>query len=74
MERGKEELVYWEEFLANKTGYSTKVKDLSVSKYKQILWDKVEDMLEITSYNIAKIKQYLLYESERMIITTSSRK
>ncbi|MDF2770289.1 MAG: hypothetical protein K0S91_3127 [Nitrososphaeraceae archaeon] len=31
-------------------------------------------MLEITSYNIAKIKQDLLYESERMIITTNSRK
>ena len=29
---GKGELVYWYECLANKRGYSTKVKDLSVKK------------------------------------------
>ena len=71
----KGELVYWYESLSNKSGYSTKIKDLSVKKYKQILWDKIEDMLEIAGYNIAKIKQDLLYESESdMIITSSSRK
>jgi hypothetical protein len=43
----KGELVYWYESLANKRGYSTKIKDLSVKKYKQILWDKIQDMLEI---------------------------
>jgi DNA polymerase elongation subunit (family B) len=71
----KGELVYWYESSANKRGYSTKIKDLSVKKYKQILWDKIEDMLEITNYNVAKIKQDLLYESESgMIITSNSRK
>jgi hypothetical protein len=30
----KGELVYWYESLANKRGYSTKIKDLSVRKYK----------------------------------------
>jgi DNA polymerase elongation subunit (family B) len=70
---GKEELVYWYESLSNKRGYSTKVKDLSVRKYKQILWDKIEDMVEIAGYNTAKIKQDLLYESGRdMIITSNS--
>jgi hypothetical protein len=34
----KGDLVYWYESLSNKRGYSTKVKDLSVRKYKQILW------------------------------------
>jgi DNA polymerase elongation subunit (family B) len=70
----KRELVYWYESLANKTGYSTKVKDLSVTKYKQILWDKIEDILEIADYNVAEIKQDLLYESNSMIITNNSRK
>jgi hypothetical protein len=71
----KGELVYWYESLANKRGYSTKIKDLSIKKYKQILWDKVKDMLEVADYNITKIKQDLLYESEScMIITSNSRK
>jgi hypothetical protein len=72
---GKGELVYWYETLANKRGYSTKVKDLSVRKYKEILWDKIEDTLEIADYNITKIKQDLLYENESsMIITNGSTK
>jgi len=72
---GKGELVYWYESLSNKRGYSTKIKDLSVKKYKQILWDKIENMLEVVGFNDAKIKQDLLYESEsNMIITSNSRK
>jgi hypothetical protein len=72
---GKGELVYWYESLANKRGYSTKIKDLSVRKYKHILWDKIEDILEIAGYNIAKMKQDLLYESgSSMIITSKNRK
>jgi hypothetical protein len=70
---GKGELVYWYESLANKRGYSTKIKDLSVKKYKQILWDKIEDMLEIDGYNVAKIKQGLLYDSESSMIITRNR-
>src|SRR5919108_3901533 len=74
LDAGKGELVYWYESLANKRGYSTKVKDLSVKKYKQILWDKIEDILEIAGYNIVKVKQDLLYENESTIITSNSRK
>src|ERR671922_2137547 len=48
----KGELVYWYESLANKRGYSTKIKDLSVRNYKQIFWDKIEDMIEISDYNM----------------------
>ena len=62
LDASKGELVYWYESLANKRGYSIKIKDLSISKYKHILWDKIEDMLEITGYNITKMKQDLLYE------------
>jgi DNA polymerase elongation subunit (family B) len=71
----KGEIVYWYESLSNKRGYSTKIKDLSIKKYKQILWDKIEDILEIAGCNIAKIKHHLHYESESsMIITSNSRK
>jgi len=65
---GKGELVYWYESLANKRGYSTKIKDFSIKKYKQILWNKIEGMLEITGYNIAKVKQDLLYEDKNIMI------
>jgi hypothetical protein len=70
----KGELVYWYESLANKRGYSTKIKDLSIKKYKQILWDKIEDMIEIADYDVTKTKQDLLCEGEEMIITGNSRK
>ena len=39
------EIVYWYESLSNGRGYSTKVKDISIKKYKEILWDKIEDSL-----------------------------
>jgi hypothetical protein len=63
---GKGELVYWYESLSNKRGYSTKIKDLSVRKYKHILWDKVlwdkiKDVLEIAGYDISAIEQEFLY-------------
>ena len=60
----KGEIVYWYESLANEKGYSTKIKDLSIKKYKEILWNKMEDMLEVTGYDIEKIKSDLLYKSE----------
>jgi DNA polymerase family B len=65
---GKGELVYWYESLANKRGCSTKIKDLSVRKYKEILWDKIQDMLEIASYDIKAIEQELIID-ENMIHT-----
>jgi hypothetical protein len=74
LDASKGELAYWYESLANKRGYSAKVKDLSIKKYKQILWDKIQDMLEIADYNVGKIKQDLLYENESIIITGNSRK
>jgi hypothetical protein len=71
---GKGELVYWYESSSNKRGYSTKVKDLRVRKYKQILWDKIKDMPEVAGFNVAKIKQDLLYESESSMIITGNNK
>jgi hypothetical protein len=72
---GKGELAYWYESLSNKRGYSTKIKDLSIKKYKQILWDKIEDMLEIAGYDITKMKQDLLDECGiGMIITSKNTK
>ena len=71
----KGELVYWYESLTNKREYSTKIKDLSIKKYKQILWDKIEDMLAIAGYDITKMKQDLLDECGiGMIITSKNTK
>jgi len=58
------ELVYWYESLANKRGYSTKVRDISIAKYKEILWDKIEDILDIAGYNIDSIKAALFRTHE----------
>jgi hypothetical protein len=64
----KGEIVYWYESLANERGYSTKIKDLSIKKYKQILWDKIEDILEIARCNVNDIKSKLIYENEMMTV------
>jgi hypothetical protein len=61
---GKGELVYWFESLSNKRGYSTKIKDLSIKKYKEILWDKIEDMLEIAGYDIKAIEQKFIIDEK----------
>ncbi len=62
------ELVCWCESLTNKRGYSTKIKDLIVRKYKEIFWEKIEGMLEIADKNITKIKQDLVYERQGIIL------
>jgi hypothetical protein len=62
----KGETVYWYESLANKEGYSTNIKDLSISKYKNVLLNKIEDMLTITGYNIDKIK-LVIYDNKSMV-------
>jgi hypothetical protein len=50
--------------LSNKRGYSTKVKDISIKKYEEILWDKMEDMLKIAGYEVDKIKLELIEGSK----------
>jgi hypothetical protein len=52
------------ESLSNERGYSIKVKDISSKKYKEILWDKIEDMLEIAGYEVNKIKLKLIEGSK----------
>jgi hypothetical protein len=37
--------------------------DISIKKYKQILWDKIKDILDIAGYNVVAIEQDLLYEN-----------
>ncbi|MGC2574528.1 MAG: DNA polymerase domain-containing protein [Candidatus Nitrosopolaris sp.] len=62
----KGEIVYWYESSANKEGYSTNIKDLSISKYENVLLNKIEEMLTITGYNIGKIKM-LIYDNKSMV-------
>ena len=60
------EIVYWYESLSNERGYSTKVKDISIKKYKEILWDKIKDMLQIAGYEVDKIKLEIIEGSKIM--------
>ena len=60
------EIVYWYESLSNERGYSTKVKDISIRKYKEILWNKIEQILEIAGYEVHKIKPELIGETKIM--------
>ncbi len=63
----KGEIVYWYESLSNQRGYSTKVKDLSIKKYKHILWDKIKNLLDSAGYNVDKLESELIYESVTVI-------
>jgi hypothetical protein len=43
----------------NKEGYSLNPQDISIRKYKIMLWKAVKDVLEIAGYDIAAIEQEL---------------
>jgi hypothetical protein len=44
----------------NREGYSLNAQDISIRKYKAILWKAVKDILEITGYDIAAVEQELI--------------
>ena len=48
----------------NKEGYSLNPQDISVKKYKIMLWKAVKDILEIAGYDIAAIEQELILTSK----------
>jgi DNA polymerase elongation subunit (family B) len=43
-----------------KEGYSVKPQDISVKRYKVMLWKAVKDILEIAGYDIAALEQELI--------------
>src|SRR5439155_17145375 len=47
----------------NKEGYSLNSQDISIKKYKTMLWKAVKDILEIAGYDIAAIERGLLQPS-----------
>jgi hypothetical protein len=44
----------------NREGYSLNSQDISVKKYKVMLWKAVKDILEIAGYDSATIEQDLV--------------
>jgi DNA polymerase elongation subunit (family B) len=48
----------------NKEGYSLNSQDISIKRYKVMLWKAVKDLLEIAGYNIASIEQELIVDSK----------
>jgi hypothetical protein len=42
--------------------YTAKIKDLSVIKYKIILWKVIKDILEIAAYDIAGCEEEIILD------------
>jgi DNA polymerase elongation subunit (family B) len=61
-------IVYWYESDSKKR-YSTHPADISIKKYKEILWDKIEDMLAIAGYKVDIIKQQLIIDQSKVTPT-----
>ena len=64
----KGDIVYWYESDSKKR-YSTHPADISIKKYKEILWDKIEDMLAIAGYKVDNIKQQLIIDQSKVTPT-----
>jgi hypothetical protein len=47
----------------NKEGYSLNPQEISIRKYKAMLWKAVKDILEIAGYKVAAIEQELFQHS-----------
>jgi hypothetical protein len=44
----------------NKEGYSLNPQEISIRKYKAMLWKAVRDILEIAGYDVAAVEQELI--------------
>jgi DNA polymerase I len=64
----KGDIVYWYESDSKKR-YTTHPADISIKKYKEILWDKIEDMLAIAGYKVDNIKQQLIIDQSKVTPT-----
>jgi hypothetical protein len=47
----------------NKEGYSLNPEDISIRKYKIILWKTIKDVLEIAGYDIQTIERELIFNN-----------
>jgi len=47
----------------NKEGYSLNSQDISIKKYKIMLWKAIKDVLEIAGYDIARLERELLFDN-----------
>ena len=48
----------------NKDGVSLNPNDISIKKYKSLLWNSVKDILEVTGYDIATIAQEFITDND----------
>jgi hypothetical protein len=49
----------------SKEGYSIDPRDLSIKKYKIMLWKAVTDILQIAGYDVAALEQELILHSNK---------
>jgi DNA polymerase I len=54
----------------SKEGYSLDRQDVSIKKYKVMLWKTVKDILEVSGYDIAAIERELILNDMDMDMTT----
>jgi DNA polymerase elongation subunit (family B) len=57
--KGKGELVHYYE-THDRGGYSTRLENVNLQKYKNFLMDKLEDSLQITGFDVVALKHELL--------------
>lgn len=49
----------------SKTGYSLSYQDISVRKYKLMLWKTVKEVLEIAGYDISSLENELVFDHSK---------
>jgi hypothetical protein len=61
----KGDIIRYYESDNNKGGYSLNPQDISIGKYKVMLWKTVKDILKIAGYDILVLEQELVLNGER---------
>lgn len=60
----KGDIVYWYES-DSRSRYSTDPIEISIKKYKEILWNKIKEILEGANYNIEELERELLIKERK---------
>lgn len=61
----KGDVIEYYESDSNKAGYSLNYQDISIRKYKVMLWKTVRDILEIAGYDISLLENELVFDHNK---------
>jgi DNA polymerase elongation subunit (family B) len=62
----KGDIIEYYESDNNREGYSLNPEDISIRKYKVMLWKTVKDVLDIAGYDVRAIEQELIFNDKNM--------